>query len=121
MQQNHPDIGHLFYDRDGDGKPDAGYSKVFPHLDCIEIHPPQTIFEGPLLGGAGRATNNNDMFNWLQLINQGHRIAGVVNTDAHYNFHGSGFLRIYVQSPHDDRRRSERPTWSTRRSVAGSS
>ncbi len=102
VQQNHPDIGHLFYDRDGDGKPDAGYSKVFPHLDCIEIHPPQTIFEGPLLGGAGRATNNNDMFNWLQLINQGYRIAGVVNTDAHYNFHGSGFLRIYVQSPHDD-------------------
>jgi hypothetical protein len=102
IQQNHPDIGHLFYDRDGDGKPDQGFSKVIPHLDCIEIHPPHTIFQGPLLGPVGRETNNNDMFNWLQLINQGYRITGVVHTDAHYNFHGSGFLRIYVKSPQDD-------------------
>ena len=27
---------------------------------------------------------------------------GVVNTDAHYNFHGSGWLRNYVKSPTDD-------------------
>src|SRR5262249_23221052 len=30
-------------------------------------------------------------------LNQGHRIPGVVNTDAHYNFHGSGGLRNYVR------------------------
>jgi len=101
VQQNHPDIGHLFFDRDGDGKPDGGYSKVFPHLDCIEVHPPHTIFDGAMLGTNGRG-GNNDMFNWLQLLNQGYRLPGVVNTDAHYNFHGSGFLRIYVKSPTDD-------------------
>ncbi len=26
----------------------------------------------------------------------------MVNTDAHYNFHGSGWLRNYVKSPTDD-------------------
>ncbi len=26
----------------------------------------------------------------------------MVNTDAHYNFHGSGFLRNYLKSPTDD-------------------
>lgn len=26
----------------------------------------------------------------------------MVNTDAHYNFHGSGFLRNYLRSPTDD-------------------
>ena len=35
-------------------------------------------------------------------MNQGRRIPGVVNTDAHYNFHGSGWLRNYVKSPTDD-------------------
>jgi hypothetical protein len=45
---------------------------------------------------------NNTIVNWLQLLNQGVRIPGVVNTDAHYNFHGSGWLRNYVSSPTDD-------------------
>ena len=42
------------------------------------------------------------MLNWLQLLNLGYRIPGVVNTDAHYNFHGSGFLRNYLKCPTDD-------------------
>jgi hypothetical protein len=31
------------------------------------------------------------------MLNQGQRIPGVINTDAHYNFHGSGGLRNYVR------------------------
>ena len=42
------------------------------------------------------------MLNWLQLLNQGFRIYGVVNTDAHYNFHGSGWLRNWIRSSTDD-------------------
>ena len=45
---------------------------------------------------------NHAIFNWLQLLNQGYRIPGVVNTDAHYNFHGSGWLRNYIRSPKTD-------------------
>ena len=38
----------------------------------------------------------------LNRINRGYRITGVVNTDAHYNYHGSGWLRNYVKSSTDD-------------------
>ena len=101
IQQNHPDIGWLFYDKDGDGKPDSGFfTNALPHIDVVEVHPPQEIFMAPLLGK--EKDQNNTIFNWLQLLNQGHRIPGVVNTDAHYNIHGSGWLRIYLESPTDD-------------------
>jgi hypothetical protein len=42
------------------------------------------------------------MFRWLQMLNLGYRIPGVVNTDAHYNFHGSGWLRNFIASSTDD-------------------
>ena len=101
IQQNHPDIGWLFYDKDGDGKPDSGFfTNALPHIDVVEVHPPHEIFMAPLLGK--QKDQNNTIFNWLQLLNQGHRIPGVVNTDAHYNIHGSGWLRIYFESPTDD-------------------
>ena len=100
VQQNHPDIGHLFFDRNGDGLPDGGFKKAIPFMDVIEVHPPAAIFQPPTTAGA--KPHNNTIFNWLQLLNQGHRIPGVVNTDAHYNFHGSGFLRLYLESETDD-------------------
>ena len=38
----------------------------------------------------------------MQLQNLGYNSPGVVNTDAHYNWHGSGWLRNYIASPTDD-------------------
>ena len=70
-------------------------------MNVIEVHPiedvltfaPTKIWSDP----KGKKTEHNHrIFNWLQLLNQGYRIPGVVNTDAHYNFHGSGGLRNYV-------------------------
>lgn len=101
VQQNHPDIGHLFFDKNGDGKPDGGFKNSLGFIDVIEVHPISSIFSGPTIPSGG-AKYNNTVFNWLQLLNQGVRNPGVTNTDAHYNFHGSGFLRIYLQSPTDD-------------------
>jgi len=110
VQQNHPDIGWLFFDRDGDGKPDGGYAAGFPYMGVIEVHPihevltlePKRTFVDPK---GKKQLYNHTIFNWLQLLNQGHRIPGVVNTDAHYNFHGSGGLRNYVRcdAPSPDR------------------
>lgn len=103
IQQNHPDIGWLFYDRDGDQTPDEGYSRSFGIMNVTEIHPID-----PLLNPTryeirgGKETGNQTALNWLQLLNQGFRIYGVVNTDSHYNFHGSGGLRIWVKSSTDD-------------------
>ena len=101
VQQNHPDIGNLFFDKDGNGEIDKGFAAGLPFIDVIEVHPPSAIFGPPTHVNDGKRYNNT-IFNWLQLLNQGLRIPGVVNTDAHYNFHGSGFLRIYVQCPTDN-------------------
>jgi hypothetical protein len=103
IQQNHPDLGWLFYDRNGNQEPDEGYSRSFGIMNVMEIHPID-----PLLNPTrfdirnGKAVENQTALNWLQLLNQGFRIYGVVNTDAHYNFHGSGGLRIWVKSSTDD-------------------
>jgi hypothetical protein len=102
VQQNHPDIGWLFFDKDGDGKPDEGYKDGIAFMHVIEVHPihevltfkPTRIYADP---SGKKIEYNHTVFNWLQLLNQGHRIPGVVNTDAHYNFHGSGGLRNYVR------------------------
>jgi hypothetical protein len=96
VQQNHPNIVNILGDRDQDGEPDGGFAEVFGFMDVIEVHPPDKIFSPPELEGGNRIGN------WLQLLNLGYRIPGVVNTDAHYNFHGSGWLRNYVRCPTDN-------------------
>ena len=102
IQVNHPDIGWMFYDKDGDGKSDSGFERAFPFMDVIEVHPIDRVLNlGPNSEWDGKQYSNT-VFTWLQLLNQGFRIYGVVNTDAHYNFHGSGWLRNWIQSSTDD-------------------
>lgn len=102
IQQNHPDLGWMFYDKNGDGTPDRGYARSFPLMDVMEIHPIDRILDVTQFDERnGKAFGNNRMLNWLQLLNQGYRIYGVVNTDAHYNYHGSGWLRNWIQSSTD--------------------
>ncbi|MBX3443282.1 MAG: CehA/McbA family metallohydrolase [Planctomyces sp.] len=102
LQQNHPDFGWLFYDRDGDREPDEGFFRSFGFIDVIEVHPLSYVLElGPVWVYDGK-TYNHALFNWLQILNQGRVFTGVVNTDAHYNFHGSGTLRNWIASPTDD-------------------
>lgn len=103
IQQNHPDIGWLFYDKDGDGSADKGFERGFDHIDVVEIHPIDRILTREQFDIRNeKPFNNNRMLNWLQLLNQGFRIYGIVNTDAHYNYHGSGWLRNWVQCSTDD-------------------
>ena len=67
IQRNHPDLGWLFYDRDGDGKPDSGYARSFPLMDVVEIHPISNALRlGPFETLPDRKGNNRS-FNWLQL------------------------------------------------------
>lgn len=102
IQVNHPDIGWMFYDKNGDGQPDSGFERAFPFMDVIEIHPVDRVLNlGPFTEMDGKQYHNA-IFNWLQLLNQGFRVYGVVNTDSHYNFHGSGWLRNWIQSTTDD-------------------
>ncbi|MBL4885523.1 MAG: CehA/McbA family metallohydrolase [Planctomycetaceae bacterium] len=101
VQQNHPDIGWLFYDKNGDGVPDGGYAESLALIETIEIHPLGSILNLSSPYESKQSKRNNRMLNWLQLLNQGYRITGVVNTDSHYNYHGSGGLRNWVKSSTD--------------------
>lgn len=101
VQMNHPNLVQILGDRDTDGKADTGFEKMFGFVDVMEVHPPHEIFTPPAsLEDALKKPNT--IVNWMQMLNLGYRIPGVVNTDAHYNFHGSGFLRNYIKSPTDD-------------------
>ncbi|MBM79683.1 MAG: hypothetical protein CMJ78_03695 [Planctomycetaceae bacterium] len=102
IQQNHPDIGWLFYDKDGNGTPDKGFERSFQHMDIIEIHPIANALRWVPNETLPGRKGHNTVFNWMQLLNQGFQIYGVVNTDAHYNYHGSGGLRNWIQSSTDD-------------------
>jgi hypothetical protein len=93
VQGNHPDIVQILWDRDKDGKRDGGYAEMLDFMDVIEVHPLGDILDP---GGGGRVRR------WLQLLNLGHRLPGVVNSDAHINYHDSAFWRNYVRSPTDD-------------------
>ncbi|MGL4513754.1 MAG: CehA/McbA family metallohydrolase [Lacipirellulaceae bacterium] len=107
VQSNHPNVAQMVGDRDLDGSPDGGFEPMFGFMDAVEIHPPGLIFTplGGADGGVGRGgweDRGNVVTNWLQLLNLGYRVTGVVNTDAHYNLHGSGWLRNWVRSTSDD-------------------
>lgn len=109
VQTNHPDLAQMIGDRDQNGVADEGFEGMFAHMDVVEVHPPELIFE-PLnpdeptesgVGTGGWDGRGNSIVNWLQMLNLGYRVTGVVNTDAHYNWHGSGWLRNWVKSSTD--------------------
>ena len=102
VQQNHPNIHQIFGDVDTDGIPDSGFRGMFQWMDVIEVHPLEIIFEDIARNPPQTRDMRIPIFQWMQLLNQGIRIPGVVNTDAHYNHHGSGWLRNWFASSTDD-------------------
>lgn len=106
VQTNHPDLGWMYFDRDGNGARDAGFYRMFAFQDAIEVwgnNPDSTWQERILALEPITERNRNDrLFNWLQLLNQGYRIVGVAATDSHYTNHGSGWIRNYVKCSTDD-------------------
>jgi hypothetical protein len=102
MQMNHPNLVQVLCDKDLDGKPDGGFAKMLSSVDVIEVHPPEIIFEKPSELPLREKDRGNPIFHWMQMLNLGYRIPAVVNTDSHWNFHGSGWLRNYIRSTSDD-------------------
>ena len=102
VQINHPNIPQMVGDRDFDGTPDEGFERMFGFMDVIEVHPPAAIFTPPTGLPASDRDMGNKIFHWMQLLNIGYRVPGVGNTDAHWNFHGSGWIRNYIKSPTDN-------------------
>ena len=102
VQINHPNIAQMVGDADLDGKPDEGFRQMFFYADVMEVHPPELIFNTQNVDERGRKDRGVAIQHWMQLLNLGYRVPGVVNTDAHWNFHGSGGLRNFVRSSTDD-------------------
>ena len=108
VQQNHPDLGWLFFDKNGDGLPDEGFG-CRKFMDVTEVWNGDSIAAfgmKPLVEhkhGGKTVMINNRLYNWMQLFNQpGLGVWGVANTDAHYCIHESGRIRNYVRSRTDD-------------------
>ncbi|MEM1068091.1 MAG: CehA/McbA family metallohydrolase [Planctomycetota bacterium] len=102
VQSNHPNLTQMLFDRDLNGTDDGGFAKMLDYMDVMEVHPPEDIFltdeKIAKLDNPGKTR----MKPWMDLIASGQRIPGVVNTDAHYNFHGSGWLRNWIRCSTDD-------------------
>ena len=101
VQCNHPDLRQIYSDRDLDGKPDGGFREMLGIMHVVEIHPIAPILSDPASPPSARY-DRKAAVRWLELLNLGYRIPGVVNTDAHYNVHGSGWYRNYIKSNSDD-------------------
>jgi hypothetical protein len=102
VQQNHPNLHQIFGDVDVDGNPDSGFKGMFQWMDVVEVHPLQVIFQDVAANPPAIDEMRIPIFQWMQMLNQGIRVPGVVNTDAHYNHHGSGWLRNWFASATDD-------------------
>lgn len=102
VQMNHPNLHQIYGDQDADGVPDDGFRGMLKWTDVIEIHPLETIFQDVPNNPPSTSRMRIPMFQWLQLLNQGHRIPGVINTDSHYNHHGSGWRRNWFACSTDD-------------------
>ena len=101
VQENHPNLFQIIGDKDLNDEADGGFEAMFGFMDVIEVHPPEAIFTKPEKDEKGRLSRN-PIYHWMQMLNLGYRIPGVVNTDAHYNYHESGWIRNYLKSPTDD-------------------
>ena len=108
VQQNHPDVGWLYFDRNRDGKLDGGFGTRAVH-PCDGNQPRH---RGALeVSGGGRDRRKRGRgFRWLQMLNQGDRIYGTANSDAHATGFNNGSIFTYMKSEH----RRPRPARSPR-------
>lgn len=101
MQQNHPNIPWLYFDKDQDGQTDQGFgTRAITH--AMEINNFMFDMLDVTAANATDADKNNKAFYWLQMLNQGDRIYGTANSDSHVVGNGSGAKFNYVYSNEDE-------------------
>ncbi len=125
VQANHPIVGTVFFDRDGDGMHDGGFTGFETMIDAAEFWSTEILNLNPVYRGWGVGGDKanqglpNRTFGWLQLLNQGRRAWCVAVSDAHRIFgNGAGGWRTYVPSSTDDPARID-PQEIIRNSKAG--
>lgn len=96
MQQNHPNIGWLYFDKDRDGEVDEGFGTA-PMTDVLEMN---TGILDIQRWAEGERTFSR-LVPWLQMLNLGYRIYATANSDNHGIGHGSGSVYTYINTPND--------------------
>jgi hypothetical protein len=116
VQQNHPDVAWLYVDKDQDGTIDGGYG-TRPFTHAMEIN---RDIAGLLksLEATGPEAKRGRGFHWLQMLNQGDRIYGTANSDAHVTAFDNGSNFTYLKASTDDPARLD-PTELARAAKAG--
>ncbi len=100
VQQNHPDVGWLYFDKNKDGKPDGGYgTREFTHAMELNRDIANLLTD---VGAKGPSAKRGTAFRWLQMLNQGDRIYGTANSDAHATGFHDGSIFTYIQTEVDD-------------------
>ncbi|SIO55681.1 hypothetical protein SAMN05444166_5127 [Singulisphaera sp. GP187] len=100
VQQNHPSIGWLYFDKDQDGKPDGGFgTRPLTHAMELNRDIPKLLKD---LEKSDPEAKRGTAFRWLQMLNQGDRIYGTANSDAHATAFHNGSIFTYIQSAVDD-------------------
>lgn len=100
VQQNHPNVGWLYFDKNQDGKPDGGFG-TRPLTHAMEINRDISKLLKDLEKSDPEAKRGT-AFRWLQMLNQGDRIYGAANSDAHATAFHNGSIFTYIQSEADD-------------------
>ena len=100
---NHPVVGNLFFDRNGDEVPDGGFVGLENLIDGAEFFSTEILNANPIY--QGRNFDSSERFNtwqnrtfaWLQLLNQGRRVWALGVSDPHRIYgNGSGSWRTYI-------------------------
>jgi hypothetical protein len=96
MQQNHPNIGWLYFDKDRNGDADGGFGTA-PITYALEVSATMVEFPRILNGEKGRGR----LFQWMQMLNQGYHIYGTANSDSHVVSHASGSVISFIYTEND--------------------
>jgi hypothetical protein len=106
VQANHPIVGNVFFDRDGDGVVDGGFVGFERLIDAAEVWSTEILNLNPSYerkAASRTVTIQNRTFGWLQMLNQGRHVWCVAVSDAHRIFgNGVGDWRTYVPSSTDN-------------------
>ncbi len=111
VQINHPDMVANFIDADADGRADGGFSGLATLIDGVETQnysASDLLYGAPFKIGRDAKTGKESVsyireFIWLQLLNRGHRYAGMAVCDAHTVWgNGVGGWRMYMPSASDE-------------------
>lgn len=70
--------------------------RVRPEMDVLDVEELAPLFAEKPDPGA-----QNRILEWIEVLNQGYRLPGVVGSGRFDNHHGSGAVRNYVKSPTD--------------------